>query len=319
MNSSDTTARMTIGEVVARVNRSYPDVSHSSLRFLEREGLLRATRTAGGHRLYGPADVERICQIKAWQVERLSLDEIRRRLDRLDRLPEPAALAEEFLRLALAGDLSGAHRLVMQLDDVGVPLARLFGEVLQPALEEVGRRWERGAFPVAQEKEVSELARELVAELTARHTRPVPSGPVIVAACVEGETHELGLRMVCGLLRAHGCRVHLLGADVAPRFLLEAVQLHAPAAVLLSANLNLRLPAVKSSVEVLQLNLPPERRPIVVVGGQLAADHHDEVTAMGAVPVTGERPESAFQAILDLLPPTVAPEERDSPTDRPLR
>src|ERR687889_2193402 len=91
-------ALLSIGSVVAELQRSYPDVSHSSLRFLEREGLITSIRTRGGHRLYSPADVERIRQIKTWQAQRLSLEEIRQRLVDLDRLPAPAVLAESFLR-----------------------------------------------------------------------------------------------------------------------------------------------------------------------------------------------------------------------------
>jgi DNA-binding transcriptional MerR regulator len=61
-----------IGRVVADLQGSYPDVTHSSLRFLEREGLVIPTRTPGGHRLYRPQDIERIRQIKAWQNGRNS-------------------------------------------------------------------------------------------------------------------------------------------------------------------------------------------------------------------------------------------------------
>ena len=43
---------VSIGSVVSELQRSYPDVSHSSLRFLEREGLIASIRTPGGHRLY---------------------------------------------------------------------------------------------------------------------------------------------------------------------------------------------------------------------------------------------------------------------------
>ena len=164
-------ALIPIGAVVAAMHDAYPDVTHSSLRFLEREGLITATRTPGGHRLFSPADVERIRQIKTWQTQRLSLDEIRQRLMDLDRLPAPAALAESFLQQALAGDLAAAYQTIIAADDVGLPLTRLFGEVLQPALTELGRRWEHGELLVAQEKEVSELARDLIADLSLRHAR----------------------------------------------------------------------------------------------------------------------------------------------------
>src|SRR5688500_4004394 len=141
-------ALIPIGAVVAAMHDAYPDVTHSSLRFLEREGLITAIRTPGGHRLFSPADVERIRQIKTWQAQRLSLDEVRQRLRDLDRLPAPAKLAESFLRQALGGELAAAYQTIIAADDVGLPLTRLFGEVLQPALTELGLRWERGELLV---------------------------------------------------------------------------------------------------------------------------------------------------------------------------
>jgi methanogenic corrinoid protein MtbC1 len=182
-----------------------------------------------------------------------------------------------------------------------LPLVRLFGDVLQPALDEVGRRWEASTLLVAQEKEISELARDLIAELSLRHAHPDPRGPVVVAACVEGEDHELGLRMVCALLRERGYRVHLLGADVAPRFLIEAVRLHAPGAVLLSAKLEGRLPAVTAVLDALAA-LPAELRPIEIVGGRLAAHHQDAIRARAAIPVTDDRPDTALETLLTVLP-----------------
>ena len=59
---------MSIGEAVATLRLRYPSVTHSSLRFLEREGLVKSSRTGGGHRLYAPADLERVLLIKGWQI-----------------------------------------------------------------------------------------------------------------------------------------------------------------------------------------------------------------------------------------------------------
>jgi DNA-binding transcriptional MerR regulator/methylmalonyl-CoA mutase cobalamin-binding subunit len=294
-------AMLAIGAVVAELTRVYPDVSHSSLRFLEREGLIATTRTPGGHRLYTRDDVDRILQIKRWQGERLSLDEIRRRLASLDALPSTAALSTTFLEQALASDLAAARRTVLAADEVGMPLARLFGEVLQPALFEVGRRWGEGALLVSQEKEISELAREVIVELSLRHAPVTPGGPVVVAACVEGERHELGLRMIAGLLRAEGSLVHFLGADVAPRFLLEAVRLHRPAAVLLSAKLEPNLPAIRDAIAVLRGGLAADELPLILVGGQVAAEHAGTIEGWDARPIAGEHLEETVERIRERL------------------
>jgi MerR family transcriptional regulator, light-induced transcriptional regulator len=306
MSSDPESDLLPIGQVVAELQASYPDVTHSSLRFLQREGLITPTRTVGGHRLFARHDVERIRQIKAWQAQRLSLDQIRQRLLDLDRLPEPAALAESFLRQALDGNQGAAYQTIIAADDVGLPLARLFGEVLQPALTELGRRWEHGELLVAQEKEVSELARDLIADLSLRHAHTPANGPALVAACVEGERHELGLRMVCGLFRAEGWAVHYLGADVAPRFLLEAVQLHRPKVILLSVKLAKNLPAVKEAIDVLSTELSSEHVPPIVVGGQLAIEQSEALRAWGAIPVASTHPAAAVTAVSELLRPLAA-------------
>src|SRR5918995_1563780 len=113
MSSVPESDLLPIGEVVAELQSSYPDVTHSSLRFLEREGLITPTRTAGGHRLFARHDVERIRQIKTWQAQRLSLDQIRQRLLDLDPLPAPAVLAESFLRHALNGNQAAAYQTII--------------------------------------------------------------------------------------------------------------------------------------------------------------------------------------------------------------
>jgi DNA-binding transcriptional MerR regulator len=292
---------ITIGELVANLRQYYPEVTHSSLRFFEREGLISAKRTPGGHRMYTPDDVERIRQIKAWQAQRLSLKEIRERLARLDRLPPSSWLAHEFLRLLLSGGYVEATRLILNLDDVGFSLARTFGDILRPVLIDVGQQWEAGKLLVAQEKEVSQCIRDLVAELTLRHSPAEAHGPALVAACVHGERHELGLYMICGLLRSRGWCVYYLGPDVAPEFLLDSVRLHQPAAVLLSAKLPLRLAAIHRAVVTLQEALAPGQVPLILAGGQAVTNHGDLVRSWGAIPIADDDPDQARQVIEELL------------------
>ena len=289
-------------DVLAELARDHPDLSHSSLRFLEREGLIAPARSSGGHRLFSNADIARIRQIKRWQAQRLSLDEIRDRLAELDRLPATDRLADEFLRQAIAGDRAAAFGTVLRADDAGMPLVRLMGEVLQPALTELGRLWERNELLVAQEKEVSELTRDLIAELFRRHAVTEFDGPVVLAACVEDELHELGIRMVAGLLRTQGYTVHYLGADVPPWFLLDATILRRPDAILLSGKLESHLSGVKESIDYLKARLTPEATPLVIVGGRMAVEHEATLRSWGVIPVTDERLEPALAAIAALLP-----------------
>jgi DNA-binding transcriptional MerR regulator/methylmalonyl-CoA mutase cobalamin-binding subunit len=275
-----------IGAVVELLRPDYPDISHSSLRFLEREGLIAPTRTPGGHRLFTSADLERVRQIKAWQSQRLSLEEIRQRLVERDATGSPAEMAAQFLELALAGDVQQAQRVVLTASDLGLSLEQLYMSVLSPALWELGKRWERGDVSVAQEKEVSHVARDLIAELGMRESTVLDGAEEgVVTACVAGERHELGLLMVSGLLRKRGVSVHLLGADVATAFLVDAVRHRRPRFVLLSATRDEFLPAILAAANALRaIGTVPQ----LLAGGQAVERQPALVAGWGVTPIIAD-------------------------------
>ncbi len=283
------TGLLPIGAVVAELRQTHPDVSHSSLRFLEREGLIIPARTPGGHRLYARSDVSRVRQIKTWQAQRLSLDDIRQRLAALDTLDSPTEVAQRFVSLVVAGEVAAAAEAVLRADDLGLPLGVVFREVLTPALIAIGELRAADAIIVGQEKAISVLARDLIAQLAARHAHSKPHGALMVASCVEGEHHDLGLHMACGLLRARGRRVHCLGANVALPFLLEAVRFYEPALILLSATQSCRLPAIAAAIAAIdEIRFPAGSLPIVV-GGQIVTDHAATLRAWRVEPADLDR------------------------------
>ena len=302
MQEADSAVLVPIGRVVAELANEYPDISHSSLRFLEREGLLVPTRTVGGHRLYSPAHIARLRQIKTWQQQNRTLAEIRERLRAVDDLDDSQEIAGEFLRLALAGEQYQAQRFILDTDSLGMPIQRMFEEVLERALYALGDRWAAGEVTVAQEKEVSALVRDLVAELSLRHSVPDVSEVVIVAACAPGEHHELGLRMVAGLLHARGHHVHYLGPSVDPAFLVESVLLRRPQVVLISATMSSFAGGVKLAIDALRENLASQDLPVIVVGGQIVNGNHDLLSGWGAIPARKQHIGDTVRAVEAAIP-----------------
>ncbi len=77
---------LTIGKVVKKLQTLYPDLSVSKVRYLQDEGLLTPTRTAGGYRLYSQKDVKRLETILYLQKSRfMPLSVIKEELDRQDK------------------------------------------------------------------------------------------------------------------------------------------------------------------------------------------------------------------------------------------
>lgn len=257
---------MPIGRAVELLQEDFPEASHSSLRFLEREGLVVPERSPGGHRMYSLAAIERVRQIKTWQLQRLSLNEIRERLVTLDELDSPVQLSRRFLEHALAGNIRHARQVILDADDSGMPIATMLMQVLSPALWELGEQWEKGVVSVAQEKEVSEIVIDLLAELTHRHLgNGRGTRGNVVAACVAGEQHELALRFLITLLRAQNFEVHYLGSSVDPEFLADAVILRQPDVVLLSVTGDEHLDSLRAAGQVLN-DMGIDAR--VMAGGQ---------------------------------------------------
>lgn len=288
---------LSIGQAVSLLQVEYPDITHSSLRFLEREGLVSPQRTPGGHRLFSLQDVDRVRQIKQWQEQRLSLNEIRRRLEWRDAFPV-SALAARLTHDFLCGRPTAIPEL-LQADDLGVPLAVLFQQVLLRTQAEVGRRWQAGDLSVGQEHEITEMVRDAITQLAWRHALE-PHGPPILAACAPGEHHDVGLRMVVALLRAQGRRVHFIGSNVDTPLLAEEIRNRQPAVVLLSAMLPERLPALRQLINDLRVDVATRDIP-VVVGGGLVQVMEADVTHLGAIPVRETNLAEAVERIVQLV------------------
>jgi methanogenic corrinoid protein MtbC1 len=74
-------------------------------------------------------------------------------------------LRQRYVDALVAGDLASAERLI---EDSGTDVRTLYLEVLQPALYEIGRRWEEAEISVAQEHLASATTQSLMARLAER-------------------------------------------------------------------------------------------------------------------------------------------------------
>jgi len=116
---------LTIGAVCKQLEREFPDISISKIRYLEDQKLLAPRRTAGGYRLFTPSDVTRLRTILRLQRDEfLPLRVIRQELaaGRADgegiskpQGPDPKALR----RASVVGAKASLYRLDEVLDETG--------------------------------------------------------------------------------------------------------------------------------------------------------------------------------------------------------
>jgi len=113
---------LTIGAVCKQLEREFPDISISKIRYLEDQKLLSPRRTQGGYRLYTPADVARLRTILRLQRDEfLPLRVIRQELasGRADREPvAPASRGPDPRALRRAGVAVSGSAPMYRLSDV---------------------------------------------------------------------------------------------------------------------------------------------------------------------------------------------------------
>jgi len=214
-----------------------------------------------------------------------------------------AALAKKYLQVLLAGERGKASELIAGAIDSGAGIRDIYLRVLKPCLYEVGRMWQTGRITVAHEHFFSAATQLIMSELYPRiHKQVVPDGRVAVATCVEGELHEIGLRMISDLLELEGWRTFYLGANTPALSVVEITREKKAHLLALSICLPSSGPALRGLISIAREKLGDEVK--IVIGGYtiladpvyaasfgadgLATDAEDATTMIGRLVNEGE-------------------------------
>jgi MerR family transcriptional regulator, light-induced transcriptional regulator len=175
-----------------------------------------------------------------------------------------AALRDDYLAALLASDGTRARHLVDRAVAGGVSVPEVYLGVLAPALEEIGRLWERGELSVAYEHFATSVTQGIVGALGPTIRVPPRGGRLAVVACAPGEAHALGAQMLGDLLEAAGWEVLLLGAATPAGDLAALVRDEQPDVVCLSSSNAALLDRAGETIALLREEGPG---PFVLVGG----------------------------------------------------
>lgn len=181
--------------------------------------------------------------------ERFDLTELRATL--LRTLTE----VDEYAANRIIGQAFAVHRV----EDVCLSL-------LTPTLYAVGDMWTRSEVSTAVEHFASAIIRARLESLY-RNAAGDDSGPLVLIGCGPGELHELGALMLALFLRRSGLHVAYLGQNVESEGLITMVAATRPAAVLLSATLQVHVDMLRDVGR--RLNKLGAAHTLLVFGGQV--------------------------------------------------
>lgn len=260
-----------------------------------RYGLPAPVRTKGNQRLYSEQDVATIAWLRDQTRAGLSISqavrvfratptaaaspprETGRDRDRLDGdlVGRMDGFRDEVVEALVAYDAGRASRVVEEALAL-LPIEDVCLHLLQPALYEIGHRWARGEIGISTEHFASAFVIRKVGALFNLSQPEEGRGP-IVATCLEGELHEVGLLLTCLFLSRRGFRILYLGPNLPLADLVETVGRLRPPLVLLSASTPPAALQLAEASRELRARLAAdgvaEYAPVVGYGGHVFVEH----------------------------------------------
>jgi methanogenic corrinoid protein MtbC1/DNA-binding XRE family transcriptional regulator len=169
------------------------------------------------------------------------------------------ALDRRYLDALVRGDAAAADAVVEQARGRGLTAEQIYLHLLAPAQAEVGARWRARRLTVADEHLATEITLAQMERLREGLSVRPASGRRAVLACVEGEAHAVGVRMVADFFLIDGWAVDYLGASTPTADLVEFVGRRRPDLVGLSVTQAEHVSALRQAAAALHRLTPPPR------------------------------------------------------------
>lgn len=175
-------------------------------------------------------------------------------------------LADDYLNALLEGRRELAGDLIFQAVEAGAGVKQIYLQVFQQTQHEIGRLWQANHISVAQEHYCTAATQMIMSQLYPYIFSTARNGKTLVATCVSGDLHEIGVRMVSDFFEMEGWDTFYLGANTPIRDLIGALKQRNADLVLISATMTFHLRQVREMIAAVRADAET-RRVKIMVGG----------------------------------------------------
>lgn len=297
---SENLSREDPGLYPIRTVSSVTGVHPVTLRAWERRyNLIKPQRTPKGHRLYTDADIDTIKKVLDLLNQGISVSQARRLIKETGVTPrstkqEPSDPWGEYQETMLKAidsfdelALDNLYNDILSLYPIDIVSVRL----ITPLLKHLGATWADSELGIAKEHFLTTYLRNKLGTRF-HHLNTKGTGPKLLAACLPGEYHEIGLLQFCLSAVSHGFRVVLLGANIPLDQLIAPAERAGCKAIVLSGSSGTKRKLLTEDLP----NLVRFASVPVFVGGRSAEKSARFIEEAGAIPV-GTDPQKAIQLI----------------------
>jgi MerR family transcriptional regulator, light-induced transcriptional regulator len=175
-------------------------------------------------------------------------------------------LAHDYVSALLRAERHLASSLILGAAQAGTPIRDLYLQVFQPSQQEVGRLWQMNQISVAQEHYCTAATQLIMSQLYPYIFSGQRKNRTLATACVAGDLHELGARVVSDLLEVEGWDTIYLGANVPTSSIIKLMQDRHIDVLALSATMTFHVPVVERLIAEIRRSQVTQRVKILVGG-----------------------------------------------------
>ncbi len=172
--------------------------------------------------------------------------------------------SDRFMEFILRGNLVFARKLVFELFESFNDLMIIY-DMVKNALYKVGTLWENNVISVSHEHIATAISEKVMADLFEyfiSFVKKVPRSMIGIPAA--GETHRIGIRMVCDIFTAHGWEASVFMHNDIERFekMIEGISVQV---ICISKTIPSSYVEFEKFIELINKQLPETK---IIIGGQ---------------------------------------------------
>jgi methanogenic corrinoid protein MtbC1 len=181
---------------------------------------------------------------------------------------EPHAdLAQQYLETLLRGERHTASRLILDVVNKDkMSVKDIYLHVFQRSQYEIGRLWQMNQISVAQEHYCTAATQLIMSQLYAYIFTTDRIDHSLVATCVGGDLHEIGIRMVADFFEMEGWDTYYLGANTPSPSVLQELKERNAEILAISATMTFHIRAVEELIKAVRSNEDFQSVKIIVGG-----------------------------------------------------
>jgi methanogenic corrinoid protein MtbC1 len=186
-----------------------------------------------------------------------------------------------YLNYLLKGDNKDAQHYINHLVDNGMDIEKIYFNIFEKTLIEVGLLWETGKIDIWKEHFISEIILDTMKEVKSKVERLENMPYCIIGITAGPELHNIGIKMILDLLDLRGFSTIYLGSILPIYSLIDAIKVNKPDMIIISVTMWQYVESARLVIKAVKEAFP-ENTLKIVVGGAAFKDNPNLGISIGA-------------------------------------